>query len=83
MHFNQFDLNLLRALDALLSERNVTRAADTETLFVSQQAMSGSLHRLREHFHDPLLVRVGRQMELPPARALAGPVREALLREST
>ena len=52
MHFNQFELNLLRALDALLSERNVTRAA--ETLFVTQQAMSGSLHRLRGHFDDPL-----------------------------
>ncbi|MEG3179072.1 LysR family transcriptional regulator [Sphingomonas sp. LT1P40] len=74
-----FDLNLLRALDMLLRHRNVTRAA--ETLFVTQQAMSGSLRRLRDHFDDPLLVRVGRSLELSPlARSLEGPVREAILR---
>ena len=78
MGLHQFDLNLLRALDALLSERNVTRAA--EKLFVTQQAMSGSLHRLREHFGDELLTRVGRKMELTPlARSLQKPVREGLL----
>ena len=74
----RFDLNLLVALDALLAERNVTRSA--ERLFVTQQAMSASLRRLREHFGDPLLVRVGREMTLTPlAAALAKPVREALL----
>lgn len=79
MQFNQFDLNLLRALDALLSERNVTRAA--ARLFVTQQAMSGSLGRLRDHFGDQILVKVGRNMELTPlARSLAVPVREALLK---
>ena len=78
MNFQRFDLNLLRALDALLSERNVTRAA--ERLFVTQQAMSGSLGRLRDHFGDELLVRVGRGMELTPlGGALIKPVREALL----
>ena len=78
MNFQRFDLNLLRALDALLSERNVTRAA--ERLFVTQQAMSGSLARLREHFSDQLLVRVGRSLELTPrGSALVTPVREALL----
>lgn len=74
-----FDLNLLRSLDALLRHRNVTRAAETQ--FVTQQAMSGSLRRLREHFDDPLLVRMGRTLELSPlARSLEAPVREALLR---
>ena len=78
MNLNRFDLNLLRALDALLAEGNVTRAA--ERLFVTQQATSGALHRLREHFHDELLTRVGRHLELTPlARSLVTPVREALL----
>jgi LysR family transcriptional regulator, nod-box dependent transcriptional activator len=78
MQLNRFDLNLLRSLDALLTERNVTRAA--EKLFVTQQAMSGTLAKLRDYFEDQLLVRVGRQLELTPlARALTQPVREALL----
>jgi len=46
--------------------------------------MSGALRRLREHFENELLVRVGRQMELTPlARSLALPVREALLKAET
>jgi DNA-binding transcriptional LysR family regulator len=79
MNFNHFDLNLLKALDGLLTERNVTRAA--RQLSVTQQAMSGSLHRLREYFGDDLLVRDGREMDLSPlGRALATPVREAILK---
>lgn len=62
MNLRQFDLNLLVALDVLLKERNVTRAA--ERLFLSQPAMSGMLSRLRTAFGDELLVRVGRQFEL-------------------
>jgi len=78
MHFDHFDLNLLVALDALLEEKNVTRAS--ERLFMSQPAMSGALQRLRERFNDPLLVRVGRSMELTPrAKALIEPVHEILL----
>lgn len=78
MQFHRFDLNLLIALDILLRERNVTRAA--ERTFVSQPAMSAALHKLRVYFADPLLVRVGREMELTPrAQALVEPVREALL----
>ena len=78
LSLTQFDLNLLVVLDALLAEKSVTRAA--ERLFVTQPAVSGSLARLRDIFEDPLLVRVGREMELTVrARALAGPVREALL----
>lgn len=78
VQLNLFDLNLLRALDALLRERSVTRAA--EQLHVTQQAMSGSLKRLREHFGDELLSRVGLRLELTPlGEALLTPVREAML----
>ena len=49
------DLNLLRALDALLDERNVTRAA--QRLSLTQPAVSAMLTRLRESFGDPLFVR--------------------------
>jgi DNA-binding transcriptional LysR family regulator len=78
MHLNRFDLNLLVALNALLEEKSVTRAA--ERVHVSQPAMSGALQRLRENFDDQLLVRVGRRMELTPrARDLMQPVREILL----
>ena len=78
MNLSSFDLNLLRALDALLAEKNVTRAA--ERLFVTQQATSGALHRLRDHFGDELLTKVGRRLELTPlARSLVIPVRETLL----
>jgi len=79
MQLNRFDLNLLIALDALIHEKNVTRAA--ERVFVSQPAMSAALQKLRDYFNDPLLVRVGRDMELTPrGLSLVEPVREALLR---
>jgi DNA-binding transcriptional LysR family regulator len=61
------DLNLLKALDALLDERNVTRAASQ--LGVTQPAMSGMLTRLREAFGDPLFVRAQRGI-VPTQRAL-------------
>ncbi len=78
MELSHFDLNLLRALDILLAERNVTHAA--QRMFVTQQAASSALQRLRRHFDDELLVRVGRHMELTPlAQSLLVPVREALL----
>ena len=71
------DLNLLVAFDALIAERNVTRAAGRVGL--SQPAMSKALNRLRHLFGDPLLVRRDRGMA-PTARAieLAGPIRGAL-----
>jgi DNA-binding transcriptional LysR family regulator len=53
----QLSLNLLLALEALLSEANVTRAA--ERIGVSQPAMSRSLQKLREQLGDDLLVRSG------------------------
>ncbi len=61
MRYRHLDLNLLFALDALLSECSVTRAA--ERLCLGQSATSSALGRLREHFNDPLLVQVGRSMQ--------------------
>jgi DNA-binding transcriptional LysR family regulator len=70
-------LRLLGALDALLSERNVTRAA--VRLHLSQSATSGTLAQLRVLFNDPLLVRVGRDLELTArAREMLPMVRDAL-----
>lgn len=78
MGLHLFDLNLLVALDALLTERNVTRAGTR--LNLSQSAMSGALARLRHHFRDELLVPVGRRMMLTPvAEGLVEPVRDILL----
>jgi len=77
MLLSQFNFNLLVALDALLRERNVTRAGSR--IGLSQPAMSGTLARLRELFRDDLLVRVGRQLELTPlGEELIMPVREAV-----
>ncbi|WP_457581486.1 LysR family transcriptional regulator [Ensifer canadensis] len=61
------DLNLLVVLDALLTERHVSRAA--VRLNKSQPAVSHALARLRELFDDPLLVRHGGRLE-PTIRAL-------------
>lgn len=61
------DLNLLLALDVLLAESNVARAA--ERLRLSPSAMSRTLARLRETMGDPLLVRAGRGL-VPTPRAI-------------
>ncbi|MBN9183250.1 MAG: LysR family transcriptional regulator, partial [Microbacterium sp.] len=61
---SRLDLNLLVSLDALLTERSVTRAADR--LHLSQPALSASLARLRTHFGDPILARRGNSYELTP-----------------
>jgi LysR family transcriptional regulator, nod-box dependent transcriptional activator len=75
---SRFDLNLLIPLDALLSERNVTAAADR--IGVTQPTMSGMLNRLREQLQDPLMVRVGKSFELTPrARELSERVRQLVL----
>ena len=72
------DLNLLRTLQALLDTRNVTRAG--ERLHLSQPATSAALAKLRRHFDDELLVRVGREMQLTPlAQTLLPLSTEALL----
>jgi LysR family nod box-dependent transcriptional activator len=79
MRFKKLDLNLLVTLDALLTERSISRAG--EKLFLSQSATSNALARLREYFDDELLVQVGRRMELTPrAESLCEPVRDVLVR---
>ncbi|MBA3550446.1 MAG: LysR family transcriptional regulator, partial [Nannocystis sp.] len=73
------DPNLLQALDVLLHERNVSRAA--ERLGRTQPAISHALARLRAQLGDPLLVRVGQRFVLTPrAEALREPL-HALLGE--
>lgn len=77
MDLQQFDLNLLVALDALLTEKSVTRAGARMNL--SQSAMSGTLARLRDVFHDELLIPVGRGMVLTPlAQDLVEPLGDLL-----
>jgi DNA-binding transcriptional LysR family regulator len=74
---NRVDLNLLVALDALISERSVTNAA--RRLSVGQSAMSSTLGRLRKLFDDPLLIRDGRRLVATPlAESLAKQVRGVL-----
>ena len=71
------DLNLLVSLNALLEERSVSRAA--ARLGLSQPSLSAALSRLRRHFHDDLLSRVGNNYELTPLAAqLAEQVTTAL-----
>jgi DNA-binding transcriptional LysR family regulator len=76
-NLRRLDLNLLVTLDALLSERNVTRAA--QRLNLSQPAVSVQLAKLRDFFGDPLLLPGSRGMR-PTARAesLREPTRLAL-----
>jgi DNA-binding transcriptional LysR family regulator len=63
---SRIDLNLLVALQILLEEQSVTKAADR--LFITQPAMSKTLQRLRELFDDPLFIRSGRGL-VPTPRA--------------
>ncbi|MDO5684017.1 MAG: LysR family transcriptional regulator, partial [Propionibacteriaceae bacterium] len=78
MKLTSLDLNLLVALDALLDEESVTRAA--ERLFVGQPAMSATLAKLRSIFNDPLLVREGRGLRrTPTAEGLRAPLTRILV----
>jgi DNA-binding transcriptional LysR family regulator len=71
------DLNLLVVFDAVVQERNVTRAG--ERLGLSQPAMSHALTRLRHMLKDDLFVRSPKGMlPTPRAEQLAVPVRMAL-----
>lgn len=74
MNLRSLDLNLLVALDALIAERHVTRAANRVGL--SQPAMSNALSRLRRIFRDDLLVRTASGMQLTAqAELLRDPLR--------
>lgn len=76
-NLRRLDLNLLLTLDVLLTEHNVTRAA--ERLNLSQPSVSVHLAKLREIFGDPLLLPGPRGMR-PTTRAdeLRQPLRQAL-----
>jgi LysR family nod box-dependent transcriptional activator len=66
------DANLIVVLDAVLTERNLTRAG--ESVGMTQPAVSGSLTKLRQLLDDPLLVRSGRSFELTPKAQQLQPV---------
>jgi len=77
MELRTLDLNLLKAFDALMDERNVTRAA--ARLALTQPAVSGILNRLRESFGDPLFIRTRHGITpTPRALALTAPVKRVL-----
>lgn len=77
MNLASVDLNLFVALDALLADRSVSRAASRMGL--TQPGMSNALARLRKLLDDPLMVRNGNEMTLTPrAEELAQSTRTAL-----
>lgn len=77
MDLHQLDLNLLKALQALLDTHSVTQTG--ERLGVSQPAASRIVARLRAKLKDPLLVRTSKGYVLTPrAESLTDLTREAL-----
>ena len=77
MNWGAFDLNLLIVFDAVMQERNVTRAG--QKIGLSQPAMSHALNRLRYMLKDQLFVRTPEGMvPTPRAEQLAAPLRRAL-----
>jgi DNA-binding transcriptional LysR family regulator len=79
VNLRTFDLNLLRVLDALLSESQVSAAA--RRLNLSQPATSAALMRLRVALDDPILVRDGQRMVLSPLAERIHPRVRSLLQE--
>ena len=77
INISRLDLNLLVVFDALMQERNVTRAGALVGL--SQPSMSNALSRMRKLWGDPLFVRTSKGMEPTPLAQLLGPsVRDGL-----
>jgi DNA-binding transcriptional LysR family regulator len=77
MHLSRIDLNLLVVFDTVYAEGGITPAG--RKLNLSQPAVSHALARLRDVFGEPLFARQGRGIvPTPLARAIAGPVRDAL-----
>lgn len=77
MNWNTFDLNLLVVFDAVMQEKNLTRAG--QKLGLSQSAVSHALARLRHMLHDELFVRSSDGMlPTPRAERISGPIHEAL-----
>lgn len=76
------DLNLLTALDCLLTEGSVVAAA--EKMNLSPSAMSRTLGRIREELNDPILVRAGRKLvPTPRAEGIRASVREVVERANS
>ncbi|WP_159501494.1 LysR family transcriptional regulator [Microbacterium sp. 18062] len=73
------DLNLVVVLDAILAERNLTRAG--EVIGLTQPAISGAVAKLRKLLDDPLLVRRGRVSELTPRALALQPIARAAVTE--
>jgi len=77
MSFLSLDLNLLRVFDAVMSEQNLTRAANR--LAMTQPAVSNAIRRLRDALHDELVVRTAHGVKpTPRAENLWPAVRRAL-----
>ncbi len=77
MNLANVDLNLLKVLDILLEERNVTKAS--ERLGRSQPGVSNALNRLRDLLKDPLLVRGSGGFDLTArAEVIRQPVRDII-----
>ncbi|SHH45675.1 LysR family transcriptional regulator [Cognatishimia maritima] len=77
MNFATFDLNLLRVLDALLTEGSTVKAG--EKLGLSQSAVSAALARLRHSLDDPLFIRQGNRLVATEfAENLRHPLRQEL-----
>jgi DNA-binding transcriptional LysR family regulator len=71
------NMNLLKVLDALIKEQNVTRAG--ERLGRTQPAISNALNRLRKLLDDELLVRGSGGLTLTPrAEALRDPLNDIM-----
>lgn len=76
-NLRKLDLNLLIALDVLIEEASVTKAA--EKLNMSQSSMSHALKRLRAVLDDEILIRTSRDMEVTPlAREISYRVHQIL-----
>lgn len=77
MDLSNFDLNLLRVLDALLRDESTVKAG--ERIGLSQPAVSAALNRLRAALGDPLFVRKGQRIvPTEHAKSLEVPLRQAL-----
>ncbi|MDY7577236.1 LysR family transcriptional regulator [Herbaspirillum sp. RTI4] len=77
MNFLTLDLNLLRVFDAVMTEQNLTRAANL--LAMTQPAVSNALKRLRDSLHDDLLIRTAHGVKpTPRAEELWPTIRRAL-----
>lgn len=79
MRITSLDLNLLRVLETVLTERSVARAA--RRLHVTPSAISNALARLRLALNDPLVVRSGRGIVPTPRAVSLEPVLKRLLEE--